>query len=360
MKPASLARIAILATLLVSAIALAQENPFLGQWALTPEGGGAGWLDVRLNDGGYEGVLLWMGGSPEPMARVYFDGGTLCAYRQWPDEIRDETGKLIKSQPQPAFLTATLADGKMTGVYALPSRDGASVFKQTFSGVAIPPAPPKPDLTAIKYGDPITLFNGKDLEGWAVLGGPHWSEIKSQKPGASATAGWVPKDEGVANGWYVKDGILINDPVQHEGQPHIRYGNLTTLQAFEDFNLTLEVKVLPGGNSGIYLRGIYEVQVVDSHAKPLDCHNMGAIYGRITPLEAAEKPAGQWQTLDITLINRHATVKLNGKTIIDNQPLPGCTGGALWADQSIPGPIYFQGDHTGVEYRNIILRPIAK
>jgi len=340
--------------------AYAQQNPFVGQWAITPEGGGAGWLQVRVNNGIYEGTLLWMGGSPEPMARLYFDGDTLCAYRQWPDDIRDETGKLLKTQPQPAFLTATLAGGKMAGTYALPSRDGASVFKQSFTAVPVPPAPPAPNLADIKYGDPVALFNGNDLTGWAVLGGAHWSEIKSQTPGGAATTGWVPTDEGVANGWSVKDGVLVNDPVQHEGQPHIRYGNLVTLDAFEDFNLRLDVNVIPGGNSGIYLRGIYEVQVVDSYGKPLDCHNMGAIYGRITPSEAAEKPAGEWQTLDITLLDRHATVTLNGKTIIDNQPLDGCTGGALWADQSIPGPIYFQGDHTGVQYRNIVLRPILK
>jgi hypothetical protein len=132
------------------------------------------------------------------------------------------------------------------------------------------------------------------------------------------------------------------------------------MQDFGDFNLTAEVNVPPNGNSGIYLRGIYEVQVIDSFGKPLDCHNMGAVYGRITPMVAAEKPAGEWQTLDITLVDRHATVKLNGQTIIDNQPIAGCTGGALWSDQMRPGPIYLQGDHTGVQYRNMVLRPVVK
>ncbi len=87
---------------------------------------------------------------------------------------------------------------------------------------------------------------------------------------------------------------------------------------------------------------------------------MGAIYGRITPSAAAEKPPGEWQTLDITLVQRHAKVKLNGKTIVDNEPLAGCTGGALWSDQSRPGPIYLQGDHTGIKYRNLVLRPVIK
>src|SRR6185503_11538921 len=114
------------------------------------------------------------------------------------------------------------------------------------------------------------------------------------------------------------------------------------------------------GNSGIYLRGIYEVQVADSHGKGRDSHNMGGIYSRITPTENAARPAGEWQTYDITLVNRHVTVILNGKKIIDNQPLLGCTGGALWSDEFRPGPLYLQGDHTRANYRNIVLRPVLK
>jgi len=157
-----------------------------------------------------------------------------------------------------------------------------------------------------------------------------------------------------------KDGVLTNDPKQEPGKPRKHYGNLRTEREFEDFNLKLETKVPQGGNSGIYLRGIYEVQVADTFGHPLDSHNMGGIYSRICPTEAAEKPAGQWQTFDITLVDRHVTVILNGKTIIDNQPLLGCTGGALWSDEFRPGPIYLQGDHTGVHYRNLVLRPVVK
>jgi hypothetical protein len=100
--------------------------------------------------------------------------------------------------------------------------------------------------------------------------------------------------------------------------------------------------------------------VSDSYGRPLDSHNMGGVYSRIAPRVAAEKPAGQWQTFDITLLDRHVTVKLNGRTLIDNEPLLGCTGGALWSDEFKPGPIYLQGDHTGVSYRNIVLTPIVK
>ncbi len=120
------------------------------------------------------------------------------------------------------------------------------------------------------------------------------------------------------------------------------------------------MNVAKGGNSGVYLRGIYEVQISDTYGKNLDSHNMGGIYSRITPTVNAEKPAGQWQTMSLTLLDRHATVQLNGKVIIDNEPLLGCTGGALTSDEFKPSPIYLQGDHSAISYRNIVLTPIAK
>ena len=153
---------------------------------------------------------------------------------------------------------------------------------------------------------------------------------------------------------------MINRPTQHEGKGHVSYGNLRTIREFEDFNLKFEVNVPEKSNSGIYLRGIYELQILDSYGKPLNPHNMGAIYSRITPAASVEKPAGQWQSLDVTLLDRHVTVVLNGKTIIDNKPLLGCTGGALWSDPMKPGPLYLQGNHGGASFRNIVLRPIYK
>jgi len=102
------------------------------------------------------------------------------------------------------------------------------------------------------------------------------------------------------------------------------------------------------------------VQVLDSYGKELDPHNMGAVYSRIKPTVSAEKPAGTWQTMDITLCDRHATVILNGIKIIDNQPIYGPTGGALKSDVFSPGPIYLQGDHGKVYYKNLVLTPIIK
>jgi len=100
--------------------------------------------------------------------------------------------------------------------------------------------------------------------------------------------------------------------------------------------------------------------VSDAFGKPPESHIIGAIYSRIAPSENPSKPAGEWQHFEITLVDRHVTVVLNGKTIIANQPLPGCTGGALWSDVQRPGPIYLQGDHTSVQYRNLVLRPVVK
>jgi len=196
--------------------------------------------------------------------------------------------------------------------------------------------PSAPDLKKVRFGKPIRLFTGKDLTGWRLT------------------------DPNAINGWSVKDGLLLNSAAQEEGKPHKNFGNLRTEQEFEDFNLKVEVKVGKGQNSGVYLRGIYECQVEDSYGNPLDPHNMGAIYSRITPTVAAEKPPGQWQTMDITFVDRHVSVTLNGKRIIDNQPVMGCTGGALWSDVTRPGPIYLQGDHTAITYKSLVLRPVAK
>jgi hypothetical protein len=152
----------------------------------------------------------------------------------------------------------------------------------------------------------------------------------------------------------------VNSAVQEESKPHKNYGNLRTEKEFEDFNLKLEARVQKGGNSGVYLRGVYEIQVADSHGRPANSHGMGGVYSRITPTSNPTKPAGEWQTMDLTLIDRHITVVLNGQKIIDNQPVLGCTGGALTSDVTRPGPIYLQGDHASVEYRNLVLRPVVK
>jgi hypothetical protein len=312
------------------------QNPYLGHWALTLPGGGAGWLGVTEEAGYYDASVLWGGGSVVPVASVFFADDQLYVLRLTEVKRRDATGKVVRTQQFPEVLQARVYQDTMELTRLAPNTNGRDMRREEFTGKRIPALPAAPDLSRVKFGEPVVLLNGRDLSGWRLT------------------------NSGQKNGWRVEDGVLINDPKQEEGKPHLSYGNLRTDQEFEDFNLRLEVNVLPDGNSGIYLRGIYEVQVSDSYGRPLDSHHMGGIYSRITPAVSAEKPAGQWQSYDITLVDRHVTVVLNGKTIIDNQPLLGCTGGALWSDQFRPGPIYLQGDHTGVLYRNIVLRPVVQ
>jgi hypothetical protein len=313
--------------------AMAAENPFIGDWALTLPGGAAGWLGVQEADGHLDASLMWAAGSVLPLASAKVENGQLVLTRKHEVQRKGADGKTTRTTVTET-ITATVAGDALTLSSSKPRDDGRGEDTVKFNGRRQAPLPPAPDLAKVKYGSPIQLFDGKDLIGWRLT------------------------DANAVNGWSVKDGILRNDPVQEEGKPHKHYGNLRTDREFEDFNLSLEVRVSKGENSGVYIRGIYEVQVMDSYGKPLDSHNMGAIYSRIKPTVNAEKPPGEWQTMEITYVDRHATVVLNGKKIIDNQPIRGCTGGALWSDVNRPGPIYLQGDHTGIEYRNLVLRPV--
>ncbi|MBN2312417.1 MAG: DUF1080 domain-containing protein [Sedimentisphaerales bacterium] len=316
----------------------AAEGPdaFLGRWALTIPGGGAGWLGVEQKKGFLDSSLLWGGGSVLPTDFTYVDGDSLIVTRTRKVERKDAKGNVIRTQNLTEAIIAKVSGDTLQLTQIRPKNNGDGADHNEFTGKRIPPLPPKPDLSKIKYGQPIKLFNGKNLDGWKLTN---------------------PRQK---SGWSVENGVLVNKPVQEKGKRHISYGNLRTVDEFEDFNLKLEVNVPGRGNSGVYLKGIYEIQVCDTYGKSLDSHNMGGVYSRITPTVAAEKPAGQWQTMNMTLCDRYVTVELNGKVIIDNQPLLGCTGGALWSDEFKPGPIYLQGDHTGVSYRNMVLTPILK
>ena len=313
------------------------DNAFLGRWALTLPGGAAGWLEIKQQNGWLDGSILWGGGSVLPVSHVVIADGVLTVTRVRDLERKDAAGKVVRKHQTTETLTARVEGDTLKGMRVAPQNNGRGFDRGEFTGKRIPPLPPRPNLAKVKFGPPIELFNGRDLSGWRTI------------------------DDTRKNGWSVENGALVNRPAPHvEGRPRERFANLRTDREFEDCNLKLEVSVPQGSNSGVYVRGIYEIQVLDSHGRPLDSHHMGAIYSRITPAVAAEKPAGEWQTLDITVVDRHATVVLNGKTIIDNQPLEGCTGGALWSDQFRPGPVYLQGDHGPVSYRNITLRPVVK
>jgi hypothetical protein len=171
------------------------------------------------------------------------------------------------------------------------------------------------------WGESITLFNGKDLQGWKAMG---------------------------PNQWIVENGILRS----------LKSGsNLVSDQKFTDFKLHVEFRYEKGSNSGVYLRGRYEVQIEDDKGKEPWKGYLGAIYGFLTPSVMPAKDAGEWQSYDITLVGRMVTVVANGITIISNQEIPGITGGAIDNRESEPGPIMFQGDHGPIDFRNIVITP---
>ena len=313
-------------------------SSFLGMWALTLdyEDNTAGWLEVTQKEGYLYSELLWRWGSVTPVDfTMIFVGDLLLINGRDVVRERDDEGEpVITQHPVSWYDVGMNGDDQIIGEASFPNGDGIEFETVSFTGKRIPPIGEAPNLKKIKYGEAIALFNGKDISNWKIIGANN------------------------ANGWKVEDGILINDPVQKSGEEHISYGNLRTTDTFEDFNLKVEVNIPAGSNGGIYLRGNYEVQVVDSYGSELDPHNMGALYSRITPLVAAENPGGEWQEMDITLYKRHLTVKLNGKLLIDNQPVKGVTGGALNSDDFSPGPIYLQGDHGEISYRKLVLTPI--
>ena len=306
------------------------KKEFFGMWTLEIEDGSVGWLGVNDSKGFLDAELLWQGGSVMPVSNVYFcDDHTL---------VVTMTGNVKRNDERTHTTTRTFiferTGNRLTGTMMNPARDGMNVTKRKFTGWRLADPGPAPDLSKIKYGAPVKLFNGKDLTGWRLI------------------------NPNQTNGFKVVNGELVNDPVNTGGN-HVSYGNLRTDSEFDDFKLKLEVNIPEGSNSGIYLRGMYEVQVVDSYGKELDPHNMGALYSRITPSSAAEKKAGEWQTMEMILYRRHLTVLLNGTKIIDNKPVYGPTGGAMQADVLKSGPIYLQGDHGKVFYRNIVLTPIV-
>ena len=231
-------------------------------------------------------------------------------------------------------------EGELDGIIIQRSPDGSAEGEE-FTGKKIPPMPASaPDLSKVRFGQPVSLFNGKDLTGWR----PHKPKHEPEKK----------------NGWSVQDGLLKNTTPKTDFSATGAYANLETTAVFEDFWLHAEFLVEEQRNSGIYLRGMYEAQVVDRDSPMQGMQGVGAIFGMIKPTKNAGRPGGEWQTYDITLVDRHATVVLNGEKVIDNQPIYGPTAGAIHTHPTEPGPIYLQGDHTSVSYRNIYLAPVIR
>jgi len=293
--------------------ACSEKDPVIGNWGLKlPYADmNAGHMIITRNSyGKAQALVLWRWASPTKAKSCSIVGSHVTIDRG------DFVLKGVVSGD--AFEGEVLKKGKSEG---------------KVTGWRNPPIEPAKTSDA-KFGEPIDLL--KDgLDGWTLMN---------------------PKAK---NGWSFKDGVLKNAlGLKADGSWAGGGSNLMSKRAdFYDFNLEYDVRVPAKSNSGVYLRGRYECQVLDSYGKGLDCHNMAAYYGRVTPSVSAEKPAGEWQHVSVTLYKRHLTVVLNGKTIIDNAPVTGVTGGAIDADEFKPGPIYLQGDHSDADFRNMILRP---
>jgi hypothetical protein len=181
------------------------------------------------------------------------------------------------------------------------------------------------DVRKLKAGTPFELFNGRDLKGWK------------------------PVRENVPMKWTVENGILKNAPGTTD---------ILSEAKFMDFRLHAEYRYEAGSNSGIGLRGRYEIQIHDDYGKPPYNKGHGSLYSRIAPSSNPSKPAGEWQSADITLAGNRLTVALNGTTIIDNQEVEGLTAIAIDPDEGKPGPFVIQGDHGAVEFRKFTVTPL--
>lgn len=310
----------------------AQSVPrdLLGFWSLSLESGEPSWMSIE-EEGGRPLVhmRIYIGpDGPFEVAEVV-DGRMKFSLR--PKRAAKGSDVLIRSE-----VDVGLEGGKLDGVILRSATDGSVDQRISFTGKRLPPMPESaPDLSKVLFGHPVSLFNGEDLEGWR----PHESDK--------------------VNGWSAQEGMLVNTTDKTDFSPTGAHANLRTEAEFEDFWLHIEYLVEEQRNSGVYLRGMYEAQVVDRDSRMQGLQGPGAIFGRIAPSTNAGNPGGQWQTYDLTLVNRHVTVVLNGVKVIDNQPVIGPTAGAIYTDPSSPGPIYLQGDHTAVKYKNIYLAPVV-
>jgi hypothetical protein len=207
-------------------------------------------------------------------------------------------------------------EGKMTGSQGVLG----------FTGHRAPEINEHDDGTWVE-GKPITLFNGKDLKGWTGVDSPK------------------------AEGWTVEDGIL-----KGRGQAD----DLITVAKYWNFILRAEYKLAEKSNSGIGLRGRYEVQIASDYGHPPNMHGTGALYTRVMPSVNAGKPPDEWQTYEIRLVGREVTTTLNGQKLYERGIIDGLTGIAFDPFEGQPGPIELQGDHGSVEFRNLILIPLTQ
>jgi len=284
----------------------ADTPALLGRWDLIVMKGtkeAPSWLEVTHS--GYRtlvGRFVGESGSARPISIVNFKDGKFNF--TIPPQWEMGTNNIV--------VEGTLQGDNLSGT--LTNSDG-KVYNWT--GVRAPLLKRTKELV---WSDPVPLFNGKDLSGWHA--------------------------SGATNQWVAENGILKSPKSG---------ANIVTDKKFDDFKLHVEFRYPKGSNSGVYLRGRYEVQIEDNKGMEPALDFVGAVYGFLMPSEIASKGSGEWETYDITLVGRMVTIIMNGKTVISNQQIPGPTGGALDSKEGEPGPILFQCDHGPIEYRNITI-----
>jgi hypothetical protein len=283
------------------------ESPLEGRYDLTLFNSGKSypaWLEVQHSGTRtLVGRYVASGGSARPISRINFTDGivSFSIPPQWDTANNDLQ---FHATFQGDSLVGTVIESNGTE-YSMVGVRAPSLWRSS-----------EP-----VWGEQIKLFDGKDLKGWHVSG---------------------------KNQWIAEDGIM-RSPASGS--------NIMTDQLFNDFKLHIEFRYPAGSNSGVYLRGRYEIQIVDSKGKEATRDYLGAIYGFLPPTEMMAKSAGEWQSYDVTLIGRLVTLAVNGKTVICNQIIPGITGGALNSREGEPGPIMIQGDHGAIDFRNIYITP---
>jgi hypothetical protein len=288
----------------------ANADAYVGRWNVkitdTADTFVSGGFQIGRKDGALEAGLVWRWGSYLPAKSAAVKDGVLYLVREERPgrldvfEARLE-GETLKGQVK-------LADGTV----------------QHFEGKRAPALEGK---RAPAWGAPITLFDGKTLAGWKL------------------------RDAKKKNGWAALNGELAVVETKDNA-------DLVSERTFQDMKLHLEFNVDAKSNSGVYLRGRYEIQILDNPdaKRALDSQGCGALYSRVAPKLDAAKPAGEWQTLDITFVGRRLEVVLNGRQIVDTV-VEGITGGALSPFEGEPGPLMLQGDHGKVRFRNIVVTP---
>ena len=283
-------------------------NALAARWDLTlttPHGDIPSWIEVSEDNGHAKLVMVGVTDHATPLQTF---------------EIRGIEIQFVSPKGEEGFPDTMLFKGKLVGWQLEGTVTDSSGDAWHWKGVRAPKLDRKgpPEWEAS-----VKLFNGKNLDGWHL------------------------RDTSQSGTWKVEDGLLVSTGHGTE---------LVSNSKFEDFKLHVEFKCGPSSNSGVFLRGRYELQIENDSVEEPNSHHTGGIYGFLDPTPEQPRTVDAWQTFDITLVGRTITVVQNGITIIDNREIHGITGGALDSNEALPGPIYLQGSEEGtVTFKNIVI-----